>query len=315
VRNIATDAKIEIIRVLNDASAGDVVTLTSALESIQNRLRHGTVQPPVVINLSLVATPPDEILEQQYGQTPDRIIHLRDGLRTPIESLANNFGVVFVASAGNDSDPRDVGMATGMSMTGMRMQARYPAYFAYDNPSGSGIPQVIPVGAVRGDESPASYSNYPGPVGIATYGGEVPTPLPAKPDPQVETTIDPNVPIDMLRGVYSSQLYPELSKDDKQHTPPPPPDLPQEPLPPPYPEELAPDKHAWAYWAGTSFASPIISAVAVLFLEGQQPQAIDVRQQILNAAVQQTTWDRLEPNNGTANGPLIMAVQCQPELP
>ncbi|HVB25177.1 MAG TPA: hypothetical protein VNG51_24785 [Ktedonobacteraceae bacterium] len=45
--------------------------------------------------------------------------------------------------------------------------------------------------------------------------------------------IDPTVPLDMVRGVYCSPMYPALSMDD--HYPPP------SPQPPAYPEYPAPN--------------------------------------------------------------------------
>jgi hypothetical protein len=91
-------------------------------------------------------------------------------------------------------------------------------------------------------------------------------------------------------------------------------------LPPPedYPESPIPDHHAWAYWSGTSFATPIISAIAARFLANRMPGDPEVRDQILAIASGQTTWDRLNSTDsptGEQQGPLIMATQCrEPEL-
>ncbi|MFL5657694.1 MAG: hypothetical protein ACJ8CB_26380 [Ktedonobacteraceae bacterium] len=71
-----------------------------------------------------------------------------------------------------DSDPRD----KDMNPSGKRWKLRYPAAFAYAlDDEHPGVPSVIPVGAVNGAGNAASYSNYPGSLGIATYGGEIPS--------------------------------------------------------------------------------------------------------------------------------------------
>ena len=98
-------------------------------------------------------------------------------------------------------------------------------------------------------ETTAPYSNYPALPpnhnGIATYGGGVPTPVP----PSGSQTLTEPTNIDSLRAVYIAPLYPALAAEDSPHQ---------------YP---APNHDAWAYWSGTSFATPIISAVAARVLE------------------------------------------------
>ncbi len=304
VRSIDNQVGIECVRVLNDFGVGNTTMLTSALNDIHNRFRRGELQR-AVINLSLVATPADEELSMPpYNLHPTEIQHIREGLYHTIASLAANFNVVFVASVGNDSDQRP-----GSMPSATRWDARYPAAFAYDTASGSAIPQIIPVGAVNSRREP-TYSNYPGQQGIATYGGDIPLPDPATPDPEVVTHAVPGS-IDALRGVYTSQYYPGLYHDD------PVPPL-EAPLPAPenYPEYPVPDHHAWAFWSGTSFATPIISAIAARFLQNRLPGDPQVRDQVLAAATLHTDWDRLnsgDSSTGTQRGPLIMATQCQPE--
>jgi len=315
IRDLASGANIECIRALNDFGIGDTTSLADIFNYIQNRLKPGgdLEGQRVVVNLSLVATPADEELQWPlYNLTPDEIKPIRDGLYLPMQSLATNFGVVFVASAGNDSDPRMCSdMSTPMGMGDKRWKARYPAQFAYDNPSGLGIPQIIPVGAVKQDGTVASYSNYPGLSGIATYGGELPIPIPLQPDPSVVTRFDP-ASLDALRGVYSSVYYPALSHLDPAPPLKQPP--PQPPIPPPYPQSDAPNPNAWAYWSGTSFATPVISALAARYLQSQPPVGDSVRDGIRSAATQQVTWDKLgSDGKGTEQGLLIMCGQeCQP---
>src|SRR5947209_8001053 len=165
VRDVAPEASIECIRVLDDFCTASVATLISSLSNINNRMSTAgdLYQKQVVINLSLVVMPPDD-------QNPPR-----EGLLTPMQSLTEK-GAIFVASTGNDSDPRDTSMNNGQ-----RMGPRYPANFAYDSDHPTLAAKVIPVGAVNSTGSAASYSNYPGEVGVATYAGEVPTPDPSSP--------------------------------------------------------------------------------------------------------------------------------------
>ena len=75
--------------------------------------------------------------------------------------------------------------------------------------------------------------------------------------------------------------------------------------------------NGWAYWSGTSFATPIISALAARVLELKQrgglPADTSVRQTLTGSiATRQTQWTRLEPAHGAADGPMILAVQQCP---
>lgn len=246
VRDLAPGVKIEYIRVLNDYGVGDIHTLIYELEKIHKRMMSGDLRDhPVVINLSLVMMPPHEELPHFWfsdnacchGEELTQMMREVELLRIPLHLVIQSLmalGAVIVASAGNDSNTPD--------MPG-RMVARYPAAF----------PEVISVGAVDKSGNAALYSDYPAwppqQNGIATYGGGLPAPEPPSPDAGSANTVDVTKPIDALRGAHSSLTYPSLSADD------------------PVKDYTAPDKSAWAYWPGTSFATPIISAVAARLLE------------------------------------------------
>jgi hypothetical protein len=101
---------------------------------------------------------------------------------------------------------------------------------------------------------------------------------------------------DAPRGIYSSVEYAPLSAD------------------PPEQYYAAPNDHAWAYWVGTSFATPIVSALAARILEFQALGNLvnNVHQAILDAATDSTPWDRLDPSkdgSSNATGNMLMAVQ------
>lgn len=286
VRDIAPKASIECIRVLNEYCVGDMNTLIQALQYIHDRMSSGgdLNEKPVVINMSLVIPTKDET--KSKGIDPDTGGPDNDVLtclRQPIQSLVD-LGAIFVASAGNEGDMRENPM-------GNRPPALYPAAFA--NPPES-IEGIIPVGAVKGDGKVTSYSCFPGPRGIATYGGEIPTVDPPDP-PRSNPTVTFS---DALRGIYSSKDYPALSSDS------------------PFPEYKAPNDHGWAYWVGTSFATPIISAVAsrVLELKSKGVAIPDVPHAVIAAGTGTTSWVGLDPKisgtiDGTATGPMLLAKQ------
>jgi hypothetical protein len=303
IRDLAPDANIECIRVLNDYGVGNTTVLIDALTNINNRLGPGgdLNGQRVVINMSLVATPANEEIED-FGYTLQTIMPTRLALLNPMELLAAQ-GVVFAASTGNDSDPTDT---PPMNPNGLRLGPRYPAAFAYPGVSDMGLDAMIPVGAVDNQGNVTVYSNYPGTNGIATYGGQRPQPDPANPGATVTNIIPP---IDAPRGVFSSTLYPALAMEDTElfHSSP----------PFNYPEHLRNGSTTWAYWAGTSFATPVISAIAARILETWQPTDPSVRDIIVKAAMQQsvnstTNWTNLESSYETASGPMILVTQdCQ----
>jgi len=277
VCDLAPEANVECIRVLNDDGVGDVNTLIKALDAIQERMQGGDLaNRPVVVNLSLVVLPPEDDIPD--GVTPEILKQSQDLLYQRIRCLANQ-GAIFVASAGNDSDPR-------MDAAETRFGPRYPAALA------DRLTAMIPVGAVKQNGDAAMYSNYPGSHGIATYGGDIPKPDPWLPSAMrhIPARVD-TADLDALRGVYSAAQYPALSKND------------------PEPEYAAPNSSAWAYWSGTSFATPLISALAARILQGQDPKSLDVRQAILDVTTLETLWMRVGDNKENISGRMIMAFQ------
>lgn len=315
VRDLAPEARLECIRILNDFGTGDLSSLVQALTAIEARQRPGgdLDGKPIVVNLSLVIGPPDcELARLDMAPSTDpqgqkqSLSAMLQGLLNLLQSMGDK-GATFIASAGNDSDPRDWTMNPGE----VRFNARYPAAFAYGTPDLPALSEIIPVGAVNRAGEPASYSNYPGPCGVATYGGEVPRPDPWLPSAgsHVIARVDTSVPVDALRGVYPGEAYPALSRND--HYPPsmqpgPGSDTPTQP---PYPHYASRSTSAWAYWSGTSFAAPIISALVARLLQNR-PASFRGKQvhDALAALGSQTTWTGLESGQDVA-GPVIAARQ------
>jgi Subtilase family len=293
VHDIAPHARVECIRIMNDYCVGDSNLFSSALQYIQNRMLPGgdLYQRPVVINLSnvmpTIAEAQSAGLDPSTGVPENVLIFVYYSILALVQ-----LGAIVVASAGNEADLRE-------NPSGMRPLALHPAAFGNPPIPINGVIQaihgVIPVGAVDKNGKGTSYSSYPGPSGIATYGGEVP-----EVDPRDPPSDDPIVTVcDAVRGIYSAARYPGLSENSsiKQYR--------------------APNDRGWAYWVGTSFATPIISAVAARVLEWKLRggSVADVPATITGAGGgTQTRWNNLDPTatgvpGGWTVGPMLLAMQ------
>ena len=303
IRDLAPGSNVECIRILNDYGVGNIAMLVDALSHIQNRLlltNPETGKPgdlhgkPVVVNMSLTATPPEETLAE-LGYTDQSMAPARLALLQPMQALAKQ-GVVFTASAGNGSGPNNQYTEPAQQRVG----PRFPAAFAYGLPgidSKEPLAAMIPVGATNKEGEAASYSNYPGDLGIGTYGGELPQADDAKPNGVTGTQA--KGPVDAVRGVYTAAYYPALAKTDPLPT--------LSPAPILYP--LKPSSSSWAYWSGTSFATPIISALAARVLETQESNGDSVRETLRSIASDDFEWTDLYPDNKQAPGRKIVVSQ------
>ena len=295
IRNLAPDAQVECIRVLNDWCVGTVQFLIDQLHGILQRVQDGgdLNKRDVVINLSLVIPGDADVMMAGIKEKDLKLV--REPLFVAVQSLADR-GVILAASAGNEGDQRYQAPAT-------RPDALYPAAYAYYNDPRLHNPfNIIPVGSVDGDGDAASYSCYPGAAGVATYGGEVPGKDNLLKQGNRITIKNPTA-LDAVIGVYTSLSYPSLYYKDPDPT---------------YP---IPNAHGWAYWVGTSFATPIASAVAARALELNRrtpPTAPPTEPIVFPAATDSTLWSNLSSSStgtgmgGTASeeGLMIRAVQC-----
>jgi hypothetical protein len=252
IRDIAPGADLRLIRVLGDFGVGDLFGLTSVLSAVLSSWRLGEIAGEhLIVNLSLMVDVPPyragALPEEQRlltlwfpesfkaGKLPEpgdpRLpgvldpVHL--GIFHAIQALSEN-DILIVAAVGND----------GLSR-GLRPNPRLPA--AYD--------AVLGVAALDDKEKPAAYTNdgeeepplvlttgiSQTPNGVAVWGGNA-TLKPSCPFADEEATIDLHAhPVDAVKGIFTSLRLP--GTDTLNET-------------------------GWAYWVGTSFATPVISGIA-----------------------------------------------------
>jgi hypothetical protein len=292
IRDIAPNARVECIRVLNDYCAGTVQVLTEQLYEILQRLLKGgnLYGRDVVINMSLVI-PDDE--DVQTSGIDLKLARL--GLGIVIQTLSDR-DVIFVASAGNEGDSRY------MKPKGKHPNALYPAAYAYSpDKTTSLVANMIPVGAVKRNKKVSSYSCYPGLRGVSTYGGEIPAESAIFIDKETHMTEVDTRTIDAVIGVYTQLSYPALSIDDPEAT---------------YP---VPNAHGWAYWIGTSFATPIISAIVARALElRRRTPSLGLELESTDAIIRYSTKRKVSWLTGSGesstdiDGPMVLAQQCRP---
>ena len=320
IHDVAPAAKIECVRVLDSLCVGDLEKITHALQRIYDRMidkDKDLFKQRVVINLSLVIPRAEEVEMVHPGQLQLKTgdFELIPASLILILYALEQAGAVIIASAGNEGDDRELPAGTVVS-SAIRPEALYPAAL------GKTFNNVIAVGAANVNNDASSYSCYPGvyntassggnppprAFGLATWGGEVPNAaigevVPPKPgDPGSD---HPKVEIkDAPRGIYSSVEFPPLSAV---------------PADPPEQYYTASNENAWAYWIGTSFATPIVSAVVARILESDPSVALagTVYDKLLSLiSGSNAGWDRLDPAifpGGQTEGPLLKARQvCKP---
>jgi subtilisin family serine protease len=224
VLGIAPDAEVHLYRVLDDVGVGSLAALLAALNALFDDFLSGEACPRLIVNLSLLIeeVPPTSRSKTLKGDD------LYGPLFDAIEALRER-DVLIVAAAGNDSLDLKTGKAKGT-----RHDPRLPARHN----------QVLSVAAIDQHDQPATFSNRSDsdavPNGIAIFGGnatiDTVTKEPEILDPE-PTTAEPSVdlpPVGII-GVYSNPKLP-FDKGDNES--------------------------GLVYWAGTSFATPVISGLA-----------------------------------------------------
>jgi subtilisin family serine protease len=248
VHTIAPTARLRLLEVLNPYGIGTSETVGRALHRLLVERQGQKERPPLVINCSLMFTLPleghdrvDLPLEEPKTALD---FELLERIGWPMEWIYNLLitqDIAVIAAAGND---RVRGSA--------RPSARFPAAFR----------RVLGVGAYAEDNrNAAPYSNLadrPGRTGILTFGGFVPSVKRTSIFGRFFellglTTKGAPVRADAtgVRGVYIG-AFPGARQTEYEAA------------------------GGWAYWAGTSFAAPVISGTLAALIGSGTPSATAV---------------------------------------
>lgn len=298
VRDIAPAAEIHLIRVLDDFGVGTLQGLTQVLSQVVQRWGRGPKK--LIVNLSLMADIPmyspvaqpdkQRLLERWFptafqsgvlGSTKGgeaswlensvaleavqkTLGFLHQSLFDVVEAVVDH-DILVVAACGNDGN-----------LDGVHPNPRFPA--AYDN--------VLGVAALARRElhAPPSLARYTNlgdeavplaidtgvstaPNGVAVWGGNsVLSKVCADCDDASRIDLSSS-PVDAVRGIFSSEQIPISG---------------------------APNQTGWAYWVGTSFATPVITGIAAdLWAAHPHSTAVEVNKAIQNACASgtiQTTY-------------------------
>jgi hypothetical protein len=244
IHSIAPQASLHLVETLNSWGVGDLERLMYVLYQFVNRPQ----RRPLVINCSLVLNLPQPTLLTQISQRGGKWAGIDEQLvqqmQTPLEwvcDVLREQHVIIVAAAGNDT------LYTAYRTTPQEMQTGgYATQAAYaisaDNTSNgaaqtrypAAFDSVLGVGALGPDGEPASYSNR---ADDPSHKG-VATFGGAAHKEYV-------LPEQGVLGIYTGE-FPDGS----------------------------PNTNGWAWWAGTSFAAPVISGtLAALLSENPDPDA------------------------------------------
>jgi hypothetical protein len=270
IHDIAPDAEIHLIRVLNDTGVGDALGLGHVLANLPADLGIGG-RRRLVVNLSLGATipvPPRRYWARWLPAThaagarstarpqPDSAAQqlLQDAHRSLFSMMGwlERQGVLVVAAAGNDA-------LRPQTHEGMPPPPRYPARYQ----------TVFAVAASGPDGAPATYSNRadvrPLGNGITSFGGEIGRDGAG------------------VIGVYTAPTFPGGGSNAT----------------------------GWAQWAGTSFATPIVTGVAArLWARDNQQQPPRLMQRIRSFAKPMASGAAPDPDpDGALDAPLLAAWQ------
>ncbi len=235
VRHLAPSAEVHLIRVLSNEGVGDMLAIIATLRMLPEQLQIGPNRK-LVVNLSLGADIPvgerllarwfpksyaDHTTLRQRWADMCRVTDPIDRGLSEVITALDEQGVVLVAAAGNDAFTLPTG----------RKDPRYPAH--YENVLG--VTATSRSGRLAdyanlGDEAAFSDEN-----GVATFGGNARlSGGPGSGPPRIDAASDP---VDAIVGIFCAQSLPSLSGGSRTN------------------------QNGWVYWSGTSFATPIVSAL------------------------------------------------------
>lgn len=244
VHSLAPEARLELIEVLNPYGVGSTRTIAAGLRMVQQRLKRGD-RAPVIVNCSLLITVlrPDD-LPELIAQDPGAwggfsaesfaayCAELEQDVREQLEG---------VCKALADHEALVVAAAGNEARGGPRPAARFPA--AFD--------QVVGVGAVDTSNAPAPYSNLSDEITartttmIATFGGGVAGTL-----SPLSTETPLAAELKGMLGIYIGAF----------------------PLRRWWLWWWAPrNRNGWAWWAGTSFATPVVAGILARLRSAPSP--------------------------------------------
>src|SRR5712692_1881564 len=193
IRDVAPNARIRLIPILNDFGGGDLYNLFAALTDLEQELVSGAIRR-LVINISLTIMPDIRSLPYiwfDHRQWPSRqlagamraLVHIEEGLRLLFESLHAQ-GALIIAAAGNDSL---FSHQQGQRPRPPRAPARYESTLA--------------VTSVNSRFEPSPFANAanipPLDAGVATFGGDA------------HGATDAHGLPDAVRGIYISPTFPD----------------------------------------------------------------------------------------------------------
>ncbi len=149
IRDVASHARIRLIRILNDYGGGDLYTLYASLTDLEHELVSGAI-PRLVVNLSLTMMPEirrlpylwfsDRTWESKQLMAPTRVLaHIEEGLRLLFQCLADE-GALIVAPAGNDSFQAD---EQGEPRHPPRAPARYDSALSVTSVNSRFVPSLF----------------------------------------------------------------------------------------------------------------------------------------------------------------------------
>jgi hypothetical protein len=247
IKDIAPSAQIHLIPAVDDAGMTDLISLTSTLSLLQDHFLPKNPDDPtrLIVNLSLYFSFPslDEFIAEWMQEDPanvnmnaaKQLFNLLTRSLKDVFDLFDPQRVLVVASAGN------------LNKLGAtpHPDPEFPAQ--YEN--------VFSVAAIDRDNQPAAYTNRADIAGsatngIATLGGNT----------AFNATVQGPVVLkdDAVLGIFTA---PDLPLKPSDKTP-----AVMNPATDPKPKDIGKgtNQTGWGYWAGTSFAAPIISAIAAI---------------------------------------------------